>query len=184
MGSSCRTTNYSQAKSVIVVLPRGCVAMNMGTSLGNDCLKAACSLHHPIPCCPAWCTQDRHCQGVGEDLEWAVSCPVVIHLNSCVEYEATWLPQLAMKTWQDSCATLGRDRFLGTHNGSAVLREPPVQMQEDAVLPVGLAAIPVPWDSTPLRSGRGMLTASFGDGHALSRVSHCLCPRLCWQWGQ
>lgn len=47
------------------------------------------------------------------------------------------------------------------------------------MLPVRLAAIPVPWDSTPLRSGRGMFTASFGDGHALSRVSHWLSPPAC-----
>lgn len=50
MGSPCRTTGYSQAESVVVVLPKGCVTMNMGTSFGNDCLKAAHSLHHPIPC--------------------------------------------------------------------------------------------------------------------------------------
>lgn len=44
------------------------------------------------------------------------------------------------------------------------------------MLPVGLAAISVPRYNTPLRDGRGMLTASFGDGRALSRVSHWLCP--------
>lgn len=33
--------------------------------------------------------------------------------------------------------------------------------------------------NTPLRAGRGMLTASFGDGRALSRVSRWLCPPDC-----
>lgn len=47
------------------------------------------------------------------------------------------------------------------------------------MLPVGLAAIPVPRDSTSLRDGKRMLPASFGDGHALSRVSHWLCPPDC-----
>lgn len=118
MGSPCRTTGYSQAESVVVVLPRGCVAMNMGTSFGNVCLKAACSLHHPIPS-HAWCAQDRNCQGVGGDPEQAVSHgQAVIHPNSWAEYGETWLLWLAMEMWQDSCAALGRDRLLGAHSGA------------------------------------------------------------------